>query len=188
MKPDKIVVGLGNPGTKYQGTRHNVGYMVLAKLAERFAQGKPRIQFQGNTLDVKIKGTNILLLCPTTYMNLSGNSISSALRFYKLTPSELLVVCDDVDLPVSKIRFRTSGGSGGQKGLQNTIERLGTNEFARLRVGIGRPPQNRETADYVLSHFGNNEKEEIQLAIQNAADAVELWISDGDSAVMNRYN
>ena len=188
MKPEKIIVGLGNPGNKYRGTRHNIGYMVLSELASRHARGRVRNQFQGDVFDAEINGTPVLLLCPTTFMNLSGQSVSAALRYYKLSPSQLLVVCDDLDLPVAKIRLRKSGGSGGQKGLQDIISRIGINDFARLRIGIGRPPEHWEAADYVLSPFRKEERNDIELSLKTAADAAEHWVAEGCEATMNRYN
>lgn len=189
MKPEKIIVGLGNPGAKYRDTRHNVGYMVLAELAARRATDKPRNQFQGDALDAKIGDKNVLLLCPTTYMNLSGSSVSAAVRFYKLNPkTDLIVVCDDLDLPVAKIRVRAEGGSAGQKGLNDTIAKLGTREFARLRVGIGRPATTAQVVDFVLTTFRKDERTEVDVAIQTAADAVEYWVANGCAETMNRFN
>lgn len=188
MKPERLVAGLGNPGAKYKGTRHNAGYMVLAELATRFADGKPKNQFQANVLDVKIQGKNVLLLCPTTFMNLSGQSVQAAMSFYKLLPEQLLVVCDDIDLPLARLRMRESGGSGGQKGLKDIIARLGTEQFARLRLGIGRPGDHCDTADYVLSSFGAGERDTVSQAVKNAADAVTCWVTDGTQVAMNRFN
>ena len=188
MKPDKIVVGLGNPGNQYKGTRHNAGFGTLTELARRHAAGKPQKRFQGETFDVKIGGTNVLLLCPLTFMNLSGKSVAAALAFYKLAPENLLVVCDDVDLPVGKIRVRNSGGSGGQKGLKDILQKTGTEDLARVRIGVGRPPERMETADYVLSAFRPEEKADIESAFRRAADAVECWIERGVSETMNRFN
>lgn len=189
MKPDKIIVGLGNPGAKYRDTRHNIGYMVLAELAKRHTFDKPRNQFQGDALDVRIAGQNVLLLCPTTYMNLSGSSISAAVRFYKLNPkTDLLVVCDDLDLPVAKIRVRAEGGAGGQKGLKDAIAKLGTQEFARLRVGIGRPSTTAQVVDFVLTPFRKDDRVEIDVALKTAADALECWVANGVAETMNRFN
>lgn len=188
MKPDKLIVGLGNPGDQYKGTRHNIGYMVLAELAQRHSQGKPRNQYHANVLEARIKEENILLLCPTTFMNLSGTSVAEAVRFFKIDPKQFLVVCDDLDLPPGKLRMRASGGSGGQKGLKDIIQKLGTDAFPRLRVGIGRPPEKWNTADYVLSKFPKDEKDNINLAIKQAADAAEKWIADGVEVAMNQFN
>lgn len=188
MKPDKIVVGLGNPGNRYKGTRHNVGFMTLAVLAKRIGTGKPKEQFRSETLDAKSGAANILLVSPLTYMNESGGAVAAAMKFYKLPPKDLLVICDDVDLPTGKIRVREEGGSGGQKGLGDIIQRLGTREIARIRVGIGRPPGSMETADYVLSNFSPGERGPMEEALERAADAVECWIDKGTAETMNRFN
>ena len=188
MKPDKLVIGLGNPGNKYKGTRHNAGYMILSEFAGRHGTGKPRKQFQADIVEAEYKGQKVLLVCPTTYMNLSGQSVEAVVRFYKLTSDQLIVACDDVDLPVGKIRIRETGGSGGQKGLQNIISKLGTNDVTRIRLGIGRPPGTMEMADYVLSPFSKSEQIDVGLAVQKAADALECWLENGTMAAMNRFN
>ena len=137
----KLVAGLGNPGRKYQDTRHNVGFYVAAKLAERFGQSTPRSKFQGEVVEASVATEKLLLLCPHTYMNRSGSSVLASRDFYKLELTALLVVCDDLSLPVGKLRIRTKGSSGGQNGLRDIIHRLGSEEFPRLRIGIGtRPP------------------------------------------------
>lgn len=189
MKPNKIIVGLGNPGSQYQGTRHNIGYMVLAELASRYAIGKPFNQFHADCHDARIGEQNVLLICPTTFMNLSGTSVSEVVRFYKLNPkTDVLVVCDDLDLPVAKIRIRESAGSGGQKGLKDIIAKLGSQDFARIRVGIGRPSNVEQVVSFVLTQFGKDEKPDINLAIKNAADAAQTWVERGCADVMNKYN
>ena len=189
MKPEKIVVGLGNPGRQYDETRHNIGYMVLAELVKRVSFDKPRNQFHAEAWDAKIGEKNVLLLCPTTFMNLSGTSVSEAIRFYKLNPkTDLLVVCDDLDLPLGKLRIRESAGCGGQKGLKDIVAKLGTQDFARIRIGIGRPSSTDQVVDFVLTPFRKDEKVEIDLAIQNATDAARLWVERGAQTAMNRYN
>ena len=189
MKPEKIIVGLGNPGRQYGETRHNVGYMVLAELVKRVSFDKPRNQFHAEAWDAKIGEKNVLLLCPTTFMNLSGTAVSEATRFYKLKPeTDLLVVCDDLDLPLGKLRIRESAGSGGQKGLKDVAAKLGTQNFARIRIGIGRPSSTDQVVDFVLTPFRKDEKDEIDLAIQNAADAARLWVERGAQEAMNQYN
>ena len=188
MKPDRLIVGLGNPGAKYRGTRHNAGYMVLAEFVKREFLGKPSHKFHGDILEARVAGKNILFLCPTTFMNLSGQAVSEAMGFYKLDLSELLVVCDDVDLPVGRIRFRDSGGSGGQKGVKDIIARLGSEKFSRLRVGVGRPPAGVDTADHVLSEFRSEEKDLIQDSVRRAADALTCWVEYGTEESANRFN
>ena len=189
MKPSKIIVGLGNPGAKYRGTRHNIGYAVLEELTKRYATSKARSQFHADAWDAQIGTENVLLLCPTTFMNLSGTSVSEALRFYKLNPkTDLLIVCDDLDLPVAKLRIRESAGTGGQKGLKDVVAKIGSQDFARIRVGIGRPASTDQVVDFVLTNFRKDERDEIDVAIQNAADAARLWAERGCAEAMNRYN
>lgn len=189
MKPDKLIVGLGNPGRQYRDSRHNIGYMVVAEFVKRVSFDKPRNQFHADAWEARIGGKNVLVLCPTTFMNLSGTSVSEAIRFYKLDPEkDLLVVCDDLDLPVAKLRVRETAGSGGQKGLKDIIAKLGSQNFTRVRVGIGRPSSNDQVVNFVLAPFRNEEKKEIELAIQNAADALQLWVEHGSQEIMNRYN
>ena len=184
----KLVVGLGNPGRKYEGTRHNVGFAVLAELARRHATGRPKSRFHGEVVDADLGGVRALLLSPLTYMNLSGTSVQAAVGFYKLDCRDLLVVCDDLNLPLAKLRLRSKGSSGGQKGLEDIIRRLGTEEFGRLRIGIGAPPEGWEAAGYVLGKMSQQEKAEIEDAVSRAADAVALWAGEGIECCMNRYN
>ena len=184
----KLVVGLGNPGRKYQATRHNIGYEVLWHLARRFATASAKAGFQGEVADAELGGDRTLLLWPQTYMNRSGVSVGQARDFYKLENTELLVVCDDFNLPLARLRVRAKGSSGGQKGLEDIIRALGTDEFPRLRVGIGRPPDGWDPANYVLGKFGKEERDEVELMIVRAADAVVEWVRDGIEPCMNRYN
>lgn len=184
----KLIVGLGNPGRKYEATRHNVGFDVVAELARRCGAGGFRTAFQGETADVRIGDQRVLLLRPTTYMNRSGASVVAARDFYKLTNDDLLVVCDDLNLPPGKLRIRERGSSGGQKGLEDIIRCSGGDAFTRLRVGIGQPPEPMDAADYVLAKFASAEKTEMATAVNFAADAAELWATQGAAACMNRYN
>jgi len=184
----KLVVGLGNPGRKYEGTRHNVGFQVVAELVRKYGQTKPKQAFQGETVEAQIAGHKALLLCPHTLMNLSGASVLAARDFYKISPEDLLIIGDDLNLPLGKLRLRPSGSSGGQKGLENIIRRLGTDEVPRLRIGIGSPPEGRDAADFVLGRFSKAELPNIEEAVWRAADAVELWARDGMAKSMNQYN
>lgn len=184
----KLVVGLGNPGRKYQGTRHNVGFLVLEALAARHAVGNRKTAFQAEVLEANWRGEKLLLAWPQTFMNLSGGSVLAARDFYKLADVDVLVVCDDLNLPLGKLRLRAGGSSGGQKGLENIVARLGTQNIARLRVGIGSPPPDWDAADYVLGRFAGDEQTEIEIAIARAADAVEVWAGEGIAASMNRFN
>jgi peptidyl-tRNA hydrolase, PTH1 family len=184
----KIVVGLGNPGAKYRGTRHNVGFEVLAELAKRHGGSTSTLKHDAELAEVFLSGEKVLLVAPQTYMNLSGKSVWPLVDFYKLPLEDLLVVCDDLNLDVGRLRLRASGSAGGQKGLQNIIQVLGTEDFARLRIGIGRPPGRMDAADYVLSRFLSEERETIDEALLNAADGVESWVKDGCDRAMNKVN
>ena len=184
----KLVVGLGNPGRQYRDTRHNIGYMILAELAMRIGPVNPKTRFQGEMVETKIGDEQVILLSPTTYMNRSGLSVSEAVRFYKLPTENLLVLCDDLNLPFGKLRLRTSGSAGGQKGLIDIIEKLGTDVFCRLRFGIDRPFGPISTSDYVLSSFFPDERKKLPDLRIEAANAVECWVKNGPQETMNRYN
>jgi PTH1 family peptidyl-tRNA hydrolase len=184
----KLVVGLGNPGRKYEGTRHNVGFRVLAELARRHGRTKPKRAFQGEIVEASIQEEKALLLCPHTLMNKSGGSVLEARDFYKIPADDLIIVSDDFNLPLGKLRFRASGSSGGQRGLEDVIRRLGSDEVPRLRIGIGAPPDGRDAADWVLGKFTKAQRDQIDVAIVRAADAVETWAREGLVPSMNRYN
>ncbi|MDR1923367.1 MAG: aminoacyl-tRNA hydrolase [Planctomycetaceae bacterium] len=185
----KLVVGLGNPGAKYRGTRHNIGYLVLSELVSRYPSCSPKSRFHGDFVDVKDKkGDAIYFLCPTTYMNRSGLSVAEAVRFYKIPHEDVLIVCDDLNLPFTKLRLRSEGGSGGQKGLADILRVLGTEKVPRLRFGIGEPPGQMDAADYVLMNFTEKEREMLQIALKEAADATLHWINYGIADTMNKYN
>lgn len=184
----KLVVGLGNPGPKYSKTRHNIGFMVLAELAERHATGRVRGQFSGETAEAKIGGEKVVLLSPLTYMNDSGRSVQPARDFYKLDNEEVLVICDDFQLALARLRFRPKGSDGGQKGLADIIRRLGSQEVPRLRIGIGEPPEGWDPAGYVLGKFNKDEIPIVKEAVGRAADAVADWSRLGIQHCMNHYN
>lgn len=184
----KLVFGLGNPGRRYEGTRHNIGALVVTELARRHATGPVKTKFRAEVVEAILGGQAALLAIPTTYMNLSGSSVQEAQAFYKAPLDDLLVVCDDLNLPLGKLRIRTRGSSGGQKGLEDIIRRLASEEFARLRIGIGQPPEGWDWADFVLSKFAKHELSEIEPAVGMAADAVVAWVRDGLAVCMNRYN
>lgn len=186
--PVKLVVGLGNPGRKYVGTRHNVGFYVLAELARRYGTSRPKARFGGEVVEAQLEEAAALLLCPHTYMNNSGKSVIEAQRFFKLENAEILVVCDDFHLPLAKLRIRAAGSAGGQNGLADIIRRLGTEEVPRLRVGVGTPPAGYDAADYVLGKFDKDERPVIDDAIVRAADAVVLWANGGVEVCMNQIN
>ena len=184
----KLVVGLGNPGNKYNGTRHNVGYDVIAELASRHVFGLPRSKFHGELAEANIKNQKSLLLCPLTFMNASGQSVREAVDFFKLSLDDLLIICDDLNLKTGRLRVKPSGSAGGQNGLKDIIRVLGSSSFPRLRIGIDRPPPQWETSNYVLGKFDEEEQVIMKAAIQKAADAVETWIGSGIQVAMNQFN
>ncbi|PQO44543.1 aminoacyl-tRNA hydrolase [Blastopirellula marina] len=184
----KLVVGLGNPGKKYEGTRHNVGFEVIQTLSKRHAGGAFKSKFNGQLTEIGAGGQKLMLLCPLTYMNRSGNSVRPAFDFYKLTLEDVLIVCDDFNLPLAKLRLKGKGSAGGQNGLADVIQKLGSDEVPRLRVGIGTPREGVDVANYVLSNFAKAEKPEVDLCVERAASAVEDWASQGLTYAMNLYN
>jgi PTH1 family peptidyl-tRNA hydrolase len=187
----RLVVGLGNPGKEYEKTRHNVGWMVLDELCERLGCSFSREKFEGLFTEYRAdNGRKVLLLKPLTFMNRSGESVGKFVRFYKLQPQEVLVVYDDLDLPLGKLRLRLRGSSGGHKGVLSVEHALGTKEFPRLRVGIGRPERKEEVVDYVLSPFKEEEIDIIEKAICKAVDCLEAILVSGEinNKIMNRCN
>ena len=184
----KMVVGLGNPGPQYQRTRHNVGWEVLAELARRHGGGSPKVRHDAELVELFLGSEKVLLVAPQTYMNLSGRSVQPLADFYQLPLGDLLVVCDDMNLDLGRLRMRASGSAGGQKGLADILQRLGTEDVPRLRIGIGRPPGRMDPSDYVLSKFRKEESEEIEHAVLAAADGVEGWVREGLTPTMNKVN
>ncbi len=184
----KLIFGLGNPGREYERTRHNVGFQVLDILARRHGATFSSHKFRALAARIRVDGEDALLVKPLTYMNLSGEAVGPIVRFYKVPLEEILVVYDDLDLPFGVLRMRPKGGSGGHKGMKSIIQHLGTSDFPRLRVGIGRPPGRMDPADYVLSPFSPAEEEEMAVVRELAADVVELWIREGLERAMERAN
>ena len=184
----KLVVGLGNPGRKYEGTRHNVGFVVLDELARRAGSPAAKGEADARTVSIQLGPTKTLLVWPQTYMNLSGSAVLRLRDFYKLSSEDVLVVCDDFHLPLGRLRLRGGGSAGGQKGLDDIIRRLSSDQIARCRVGIGTPPAGYDAADFVLSRFRKEEIAEIDLAVQRAADAATDWAGQGMAYAMNKYN
>ncbi len=188
----KMVVGLGNPGPEYAANRHNVGFQVLDALAARhglaFDKFQKRARVASGRISVPGWAGRVLLAKPMTYMNLSGEAVSALASFYKAAPADILVVSDDLDLPVGRVRLRAGGGPGGQKGLKSIIERLGNEAFPRLRVGIGRPPGQMDPAAYVLQDFSAAEEAEMVFVRPRVADAIEVWLAQGIEAAMNQFN
>lgn len=184
----KLVAGLGNPGRNYQGTRHNVGFAVADELARR-----ADVQFEhgrANALTAKVgMGSSALLIVkPLTMMNLSGEAVAGLAHFFKIESSDLLVVADDVNLPLGRLRMRSGGSAGGHNGYRSIIACLGSDAFPRLRVGVGRGDPRRDLADHVLARFDPDERDDVQQAIARAADAAELFLAEGIEAAMNRFN
>jgi len=184
----KLVVGLGNPGRKYEQTRHNIGFDIVRALAVRHGDPPARVKFEGLVQECSIAGEQTLLLLPQTFMNLSGRSVQLALDFYKLPTDALLVVCDDFNLKLGVLRLRTSGSDGGQKGLADTIRQLGTDGFARLRFGIGPVPERWNSEDFVLGKFEAGERDLVNCQLTRSAEALETWIAHGIQRAMNEYN
>ena len=183
----KVVVGLGNPGGRYTNTRHNVGYAVVDALAEGPRAGRFQSRFQAQLADLQEDPHKVLLVKPETFMNLSGRSVRQLVDFYQLPIQDLLVVCDDINLPLGKLRVRARGTHGGHNGLRDIQAHLGTTEYARLRIGVGAPNEG-EAIDHVLGRFRPAEKKVIEDAIATAVQAVVVWIHQGVEACMNQYN
>jgi PTH1 family peptidyl-tRNA hydrolase len=183
----KLIVGLGNPGREYEHTRHNVGFQVAEELAQRYRVTlKNHTKWKARAARIADIGDGVLLAEPTTFMNLSGWAIREITAFHKLSPSDMLVVVDDADLPLGRLRLRTSGSAGGHNGLKSVIQELGTVEFPRLRVGVGRQPG--ELKQHVLGRFSVDERAQIDAAVKRAADAAELFAKENILAAMNRFN
>lgn len=183
----KVVVGLGNPGKRYEDTRHNVGFAVIDLLAKGPDVGPFVSRFDAALAERRSNAEKILLVKPQTFMNLSGQAVRQVMDFYQVPLSDLLVICDDVNLPVGQLRIRPRGSHGGHRGLQDIQRHLGTTEYARLRIGVGQPEAG-DLADYVLDRFRPTERPVIEEAIQRAAQAVEVWLHRGIAACMNEFN
>ena len=195
MTETYLIVGLGNPGREYRETRHNVGFMLLDRLTVKLNARFTRLQSKAlvasanyNPQKAGAEERKIILAKPQTFMNLSGQSVQGLMHFYKLPLENLLIAHDDLDLPVGTIRIRPDGRSAGQKGMLSTIERMGTDEFPRLRLGIGRPPGQMQAPDYVLQDFSNADLTIISETLNRAVEAALMWVTDGLDAAMNKYN
>ena len=184
-----LVVGLGNPGGKYEDTRHNAGFMVVDQLAGRGRFSVTRVRHHALTAAAEIGGQGALVMKPTTYMNLSGEAVGEAARFYKLDPGHVLVISDDVDLPLGRLRIRTGGSAGGHNGLKSIIQHLGSDQFPRLKVGVGgKPHPDYDLADWVTGKFRGEDKKLMDETVKRAADAVECFLRDGPQKAMNQFN
>lgn len=184
-----LVVGLGNPGKQYRLTRHNFGFMLVDRLAEKASTSwNHKKQLHGKTLQIDISGRRVMLLKPNTYMNLSGQAVQAASAFWKISLDRILVIHDDLDLDFSRIQIRHGGGSGGHLGLQSVIASFGNGDFSRLRLGVGRPPSQVDGAVYVLEKFKQEEQDSLNEITDRASQAVKVWLQEGLTTAMNRYN
>ena len=184
-----LVVFLGNPGPRYEGTRHNAGFMAGDALAKTKGAAINTARFRALTATVDIGGEKLMLMKPQTYMNLSGEAVAQAVKFYKIAPDHVIVVSDEVSLPIGKLRVRAKGSAGGHNGLKSIISCLGTEDFPRIRIGVGAPPHpDYDMADWVLSSFRNQDAEDMAKAAARAAEAVECYIRSGPEKTMNLYN
>jgi PTH1 family peptidyl-tRNA hydrolase len=183
-----LVVGLGNPGREYRSTRHNIGFLVIDRLAQDLKCSLSKVQNKAIMGMCKLGEFKVILAKPQTFMNLSGMSVSSLVRFYKVGLDHLLLIHDDVDLPFGQIRIRPGGGSAGQKGVESIIQQLGTKEFSRMRMGIGQPPGRMDSADYVLQSFSKDEEEILTEFLDRGVKAIKCFITDGLDTAMNRFN
>jgi peptidyl-tRNA hydrolase, PTH1 family len=183
-----LIVGLGNPGREYRGNRHNVGFMLIDQLCETLSVRMSRMQSKALIGSGLLGETRVVLAKPQTFMNLSGQAIAALVRFYKIPLAQLLVVHDDLDLPLGTLRMRPGGGPGGQKGLGSTIQLLGTDTFPRLRLGIGRPPGRMDPSAYVLQDFSRDELQIMQIVLKRAVEAAQVFVQDGLDQAMNQFN
>ncbi|MHC1741180.1 MAG: aminoacyl-tRNA hydrolase [Anaerolineaceae bacterium] len=187
-QPIFLIIGLGNPGREYRLTRHNIGFMAIDEMASHWNFISKKVQCKALVTMGSFNRNKVILAKPQTYMNLSGQAVSGLVNFYKISIDHLLVINDDIDIPFGTIRIRPGGGSAGQKGVGSIIERLGTQEFARMRLGIGRPPGQMDSAAYVLQRFIKEEEEFLENFLHKANEAVEEFIIQGLNQAMNKYN
>lgn len=183
-----LVVGLGNPGREYRDTRHNIGFAFIDSVCAAAGASINKVQAKALLGSGMIEGHKVFLAKPQTYMNLSGQAVSGLMRFYKVPVSQILVAHDDLDLPLGAIRLRPGGGSAGQKGVQSIIQQLGTQEFARMRLGIGRPPGQMDASAFVLRRFTQNEQEVVDLVLGRAVQALRVFVRQGLEPAMNQFN
>ena len=184
----KLIVGLGNPTDKYEGTRHNVGFEVVERIADEYGIGLDTIKHKGMYGKGKIDGITVVLLKPMTYMNLSGESVSAVASYYKITAEDIIVIYDDINLDVGRLRVRGKGSAGGHNGIKNMITHLHTEEFPRVRVGVGMKPSKMDLADYVLSRFSKEEQEKMDESYDRAVKAAVMLVKDELEQAMNEYN
>ena len=183
-----LLIGLGNPGRDYKDTRHNFGFMAIDRLAVRLNARGMKVMSKAIVMDSKYEDHKLILAKPQTFMNLSGQSVQGLAHFYKIPNENLMILSDDLDLPFGTIRIRASGGPGGQRGLSSILEKLGTKDIPRMRLGIGRPPGRMEPADYVLQNFSRDDLKSISEILDRAADAAIEFVTNGLTAAMNKFN
>jgi peptidyl-tRNA hydrolase, PTH1 family len=183
-----LVIGLGNPGREYRETRHNIGFLVIDRLCKAMSISLSRMQSKALVGMGTLEGCKVVVAKPQTFMNLSGQSVGGLVRFFKVPLEQVIVAHDDIDLPLGTLRLRPGGGSAGQKGMASIIQQLGTQEFARLRLGVGRPPGQMDAAAYVLQRFANNEQEMLNLVLDRSEAAVRTFVREGLNTAMNLHN
>ncbi|AEV67065.1 peptidyl-tRNA hydrolase [Acetivibrio clariflavus DSM 19732] len=183
-----VVIGLGNPGPRYENTRHNVGFDTIDRLSKKHNIAVTKVKYKAVIGDGNIGGHRVLLVKPQTFMNLSGESVREIIEWYKVPVKNIIIIYDDIDLPVGKIRIRPKGSAGTHNGMRSVIYQIQSEDFPRIRIGIDKPPQGWELADFVLSKFSADERKSVEEAIENAADAVEVILNSGIDKAMNRYN
>lgn len=188
-KIEYIIAGLGNPGMEYDNTRHNAGFNVLDTLASQLGENINRLKFKGKTAEASIGGKRCLLLKPTTYMNNSGESIVQAMEFYKIDIAHVIVVCDDISLDTGKLRIRRKGSHGGHNGLRSICELTGSDDFPRIKIGVGKKPHpDYDLAKWVLGKFGKEDAERMKESAENACECIKLMVQDKTDEAMNKYN
>lgn len=188
-KIEYVIAGLGNPGMEYDGTRHNAGFAVIDALAKELGEDVNRLKFKGKTAEVTVSGVRCLLLKPTTYMNNSGESIVQALEFYKIPVENLIVVCDDISLDPGKLRIRRKGSHGGHNGLRSICELTGSDNYPRIKIGVGKKPHpDYDLAKWVLGKFGKEDSEKMKASAENAADCIKLMVQGKTDEAMNKFN
>ena len=184
-----LVVGLGNPGTQYESTRHNMGFLAVDKLAQEENFRFSKLRFKAWTATWEVGGQKVLVMKPQTYMNLSGESVGEAARFYKIPPEHVLVISDDIDLPAGRLRIRPGGSAGGHNGLKNIIQHLGSDKFPRIKVGVGSPrPGEHDMVDWVMGKPMGEDRTAVEDALDRAGDAAKTLITEGIDRAMNRFN
>lgn len=184
----KLIIGLGNPGTEYDGTRHNVGFQAIDALADDRNINPNKNKFKALFGEGRVGSKKMVLGKPQTYMNLSGESVQMFMKWYKVSPEEILIIYDDVSLPPGQLRIRKKGGAGGHNGIKSIIQHLGTDEFQRIKIGIGEKPQGWNLADYVLSRFSNSEMKTIEKTMEDVVGAANVIMDKGIEEAMNQYN